>query len=194
MNHIVSTFNGARMFPYGLYPPRKEPHHLPPCQPPKIIRVEGLRLLSACLAAGWSPQSLVVAPQCIADVSALLRQRPPSASPVVLHVATERFVRGTMVQGRLEPIVAEGVLKQNTAPGAQLPAGPAIVLACQDPNNMGTIVRTAVALGEIEGGGGARRTCCYSGGHGTCYNMFIRGSYAGRKQQTEGKDYGCIRG
>lgn len=120
-----------------------------PWQPQKIIRVEGLRLLSACLAAGWSPQSLVVAPQYVADVSTLLQQRPPAASPVVLHVAAERFVRDTMVQGRLEPIVAEGVLKQNAAPGGQLLAGPAIVLACQDPNNMGTIVRTAVALGEI---------------------------------------------
>lgn len=129
-----------------------------PC--PQVIRIEGVKILATALAAGWQPSVVVAAYEHSDGVAALLKAHALPALPLYEGKLSE--VRSGMVQPRVEAVVAEGPAP---APLSWPPAGggrlqPAVALACQDPNNTGTIVRTAVAMGALVGrgvGGGGRR-------------------------------------
>lgn len=82
------------------------------------------------------------------------QQRQPSPT-IVIYTSGESALRETMVQPRLEPVVAES--RRPAQPLSEVPSdGPALVLTCQDPNNTGTIIRTAVAYGPSVGGSGGQ--------------------------------------
>jgi tRNA G18 (ribose-2'-O)-methylase SpoU len=102
-------------------------------------------MVTAALAAGWRPDVVVVEPEAVESVQRTLNR---TAQTSVVYLASPGLIRRTMVQPRLEALVAEG-----SPPGRPLTpvadSGPALVLCCQDPNNTGTIIRTAVAFGML---------------------------------------------
>ena len=99
-----------------------------------VLRVEGRRALAAALATGWRPEAVVAA-----DGAGL-----PAGIP--LFTATAEQVSRRMAQPRLDPVVALGPLPDRRSAAAR-DAKTLVVLAVQDPGNLGAILRTAAGLG-----------------------------------------------
>lgn len=100
-------------------------------------------MLEAALIAGWQP-TVVAASFEHGEAVALLLGRH-MANPTAVYEGSPSSISSGMVQPRLDAVVAEGVVPSTSSPGSGRRS--AIALACQDPNNTGTIVRTAVAMG-----------------------------------------------
>jgi hypothetical protein len=100
-------------------------------------------MLETALVAGWQPTIVATSFEHGEAVALLLGQH--MANPVAVYEGSPSSISSGMVQPRLDAVVAEGVVP----PMASQSSGrrSAIALACQDPNNTGTIVRTAVAMG-----------------------------------------------
>eukprot|EP00051_Salpingoeca_urceolata_P021997 m.352079 g.352079 ORF g.352079 m.352079 type:complete len:319 (+) comp19899_c0_seq8:557-1513(+) len=142
----------------------------------KLVRLDGRRLVDQGLELGWAPTTVLATPDEAAWLRQRLeeRQSHSAALPAVLplsshgsqgaradntgstlqqrwlrslHSATEQLVRGAMVTPRLEPVVAVGPrplqrLCQDITPDERI-----VVVAVQDPGNLGSIVRSCVAFG-----------------------------------------------
>jgi TrmH family RNA methyltransferase len=111
-----------------------------------LLLLEGTHLLQEALALGLHPRQLLATPSWILRHRALLESNPravavlqPVAEPVLAAVATTTS--------------PDGVVLSLPWPELPLDARPAFVLALdhlQDPGNLGTLMRTALAAGVAE--------------------------------------------
>lgn len=104
-----------------------------------IVRVDGLLLWKTALQSGWRPDVILCSNAFLSENEALLKPHLHK-----LRVDEEWKVRNLMAFPRLEPIVALGTYSR---PVFEEDTKRSLVLFCQDPSNMGSIIRTAVGHG-----------------------------------------------
>eukprot|EP00056_Hartaetosiga_gracilis_P015013 m.241184 g.241184 ORF g.241184 m.241184 type:complete len:364 (+) comp18560_c0_seq1:294-1385(+) len=118
----------------------------------EVIRIEGLQMISAAMENKWLPD-FILTTNSNKDAVLQLVERFDPKQKIRLLSSTEDVVAMSMKNSRLQSMVAFGPQPNTSSPGSFLRKGADstppihIVLACQDPTNMGSIVRTAVAHG-----------------------------------------------
>eukprot|EP00055_Hartaetosiga_balthica_P006184 m.19092 g.19092 ORF g.19092 m.19092 type:complete len:345 (-) comp5064_c1_seq1:2064-3098(-) len=117
----------------------------------EVIRVEGLQMVTAALQSSWKPNFILTTKQYTQEVLNLCEKYDPNED-IKLLSSKEDVVVMSMKTPRLQHIVACGSLppfSSALSPPSNILANTRvlIILACQDPTNMGSIIRTAVAHG-----------------------------------------------
>ena len=109
-----------------------------------LFLAEGHKLIIDALAAGWTPTMIVAMDPPTDAVSELAARVRAMGADIVFATAAvmEKVAR------RENPQTVIGVFEQHLADPAKMPAGTIVALeGPRDPGNVGTIVRTADALG-----------------------------------------------
>eukprot|EP00043_Microstomoeca_roanoka_P016032 m.161548 g.161548 ORF g.161548 m.161548 type:complete len:328 (-) comp16377_c4_seq10:333-1316(-) len=110
----------------------------------KLVKVEGLRLLQESLHAGWQPEILVCSEELTNQIEEMYDSGYSALSQTRMYFMDEQDMKQLMNFPRLPNVVACG----HYPLASNLPLSKiSIALACQDPYNMGSIIRTAVAHG-----------------------------------------------
>lgn len=104
----------------------------------EVVRVEGPLMIETCIALGWVPDVIL----CDARAADRLDQLEALRGHE-LQICTSDVVRTTMSQPRLEPAVAFGPVP---TPEHVRPRR-ALLIGAQDPNNVGSLLRTGLAMG-----------------------------------------------
>jgi RNA methyltransferase, TrmH family len=109
--------------------------------------VEGLQPVWRAVEAGWEIETLVVAPELLEAPAAarMVAEREAAGTPVA-RLSAELFAR---VSDRDGPSGLAAVVRSRRARLADLPAGDLVVALHEvgSPGNLGTVVRTADAVG-----------------------------------------------
>lgn len=106
-----------------------------------VMRIEGLKLIRAALELDWRPDVVLAAPQQAAELAADFDWLDEEN---VLVVGTPDAVGSALLQPRLDPALAVGP-PPRLAPRRR--PEHAMLLGVQDPNNLGSLIRTGAALG-----------------------------------------------
>jgi len=106
-----------------------------------VVRVEGIKMIETCLAFGWTPDIVLCGTREADEL-----ERMERLAGHELQLASDDVVKSVMSQPRLELAVAFG--PPPSAPSS-LPRRPqrALLLAVQDPNNLGSLLRSGLAMG-----------------------------------------------
>lgn len=107
----------------------------------EVVRVEGPMMIETCLAFGWVPDIILCGSRTAESL-----ERLEALHGHELQVCTDDVVRTTMSQPRLEPAVAFGPVPGVPENAPRRPQR-ALLLGAQDPNNVGSLLRTGLAMG-----------------------------------------------
>eukprot|EP00730_Choanoeca_flexa_P018721 TRINITY_DN9121_c0_g3_i1.p1 TRINITY_DN9121_c0_g3~~TRINITY_DN9121_c0_g3_i1.p1 ORF type:complete len:322 (+),score=60.69 TRINITY_DN9121_c0_g3_i1:241-1206(+) len=100
-------------------------------------RVEGLPTLKAAATYAWTPTTIITTKACQERVAELY----PNTT---VHLGRESDLVKVMHQPRLDPVIAQGPIPVHAALSTWRYG---VVLCCQDPYNMGALVRSSLAFG-----------------------------------------------